>query len=312
MPLLILTIIALIILIPLIIIYNKYKTFVIDHSVLLRNLRTINEKYHFNEIQSFNLEKSYDNENFYNTVSPIDYLTYQLQFIKNDVKLNITKTIENSNMHDLYLADIKEIKKFNEYDTEIPFKYTKLLPGIEEKLFYKSLLKPTIYFKINVKIILTDINGKYKTNKKAEFEVDVIEDVISRLNDKSNNRFNDEQIWKSISIVERAKVSNKMRFAVYKRDNNRCRKCGSRYNLEVDHIIPIAKGGKTVFDNLQTLCKSCIQRKSDTVEGYTNKTYDENIKYCPKCKAPLRIVNGKNGKFYGCVNYPKCEYTERA
>ena len=102
-----------------------------------------------------------------------------------------------------------------------------------------------------------------------------------------------------------------MRFAVYNRDNNRCVKCGSRNNLEVDHIIPIAKGGKTVFDILQTLCKSCNQKKSDTVEGYTKKTYDENIKYCPKCKAPLRIVNGKNGKFYGCVNYPKCEYTER-
>ena len=55
--------------------------------------------------------------------------------------------------------------------------------------------------------------------------------------------------------------------------------------------MPIAKGGKTTFDNLQTLCKRCNGLKSDTIKGFNNKTYNLNIKYCPKCKAPLRVVN---------------------
>ena len=75
--------------------------------------------------------------------------------------------------------------------------------------------------------------------------------------------------------------------------------------------MPIAKGGKTTFDNLQTLCKRCNKNKSNIIEGYTSKTYNPNIKYCPKCKAPLRVVNGKYGKFYGCSNYPRCEYSEK-
>ena len=46
----------------------------------------------------------------------------------------------------------------------------------------------------------------------------------------------------------------------------RCKICGRRGNhvaLEIDHIKPIAKGGKSTYDNLQTLCKRCNQEKSD-------------------------------------------------
>ena len=33
--------------------------------------------------------------------------------------------------------------------------------------------------------------------------------------------------------------------------------------LKIDHIIPVAKGGQTVEDNLQTLCWKCNRAKSD-------------------------------------------------
>lgn len=45
------------------------------------------------------------------------------------------------------------------------------------------------------------------------------------------------------------------------RDNNRCRLCGSTSNLQVDHIIPISRGGKTVDSNLWTLCDICHSRR---------------------------------------------------
>lgn len=37
----------------------------------------------------------------------------------------------------------------------------------------------------------------------------------------------------------------------------------STVELHVDHIIPWAKGGETVMDNLQTLCSKCNWGKSD-------------------------------------------------
>lgn len=49
------------------------------------------------------------------------------------------------------------------------------------------------------------------------------------------------------------------------------RYCGnSTYNepnllLEVDYILPVAKGGLTEESNLQTLCWKCNRRKSDKI-----------------------------------------------
>ena len=48
-----------------------------------------------------------------------------------------------------------------------------------------------------------------------------------------------------------------------------CAKCGMRVKnkipFQVDHIIPLNKGGKTVQENLQILCRSCNARKSDSL-----------------------------------------------
>lgn len=53
--------------------------------------------------------------------------------------------------------------------------------------------------------------------------------------------------------------------AVWNRDGGRCCMCGSKKELEFDHIIPISKGGATTFRNLQLLCKTCNIKKSDKI-----------------------------------------------
>ena len=46
-----------------------------------------------------------------------------------------------------------------------------------------------------------------------------------------------------------------------------CACCGKKYwsrvNLQVDHIVAMNNGGKSVPENLQILCKSCNAKKSD-------------------------------------------------
>ncbi len=57
------------------------------------------------------------------------------------------------------------------------------------------------------------------------------------------------------------------RWAVLKRDNYRCTKCGAspssdhQVALEVDHINPVTKGGGNAIENLRTLCQRCNQGK---------------------------------------------------
>lgn len=53
--------------------------------------------------------------------------------------------------------------------------------------------------------------------------------------------------------------------AVWNRDGGQCCVCGSKTDLEFDHIIPISKGGATTFRNLQILCKKCNLKKSDSI-----------------------------------------------
>jgi hypothetical protein len=60
---------------------------------------------------------------------------------------------------------------------------------------------------------------------------------------------------------ERRPVSDAIRAAVMIRDGARCRRCGSARNLEIDHIVPVSKGGTSEELNLQTLCRRCNRRK---------------------------------------------------
>jgi len=66
--------------------------------------------------------------------------------------------------------------------------------------------------------------------------------------------------------AEREKLTPALRYSVIRRDGSRCRCCGASVAtgavLHVDHIIPVAKGGRTTESNLQTLCAVCNQGKA--------------------------------------------------
>jgi hypothetical protein len=57
------------------------------------------------------------------------------------------------------------------------------------------------------------------------------------------------------------------RARIFKRDGNKCVKCGSIHNLTIDHIMPLSKGGENDDSNLQTLCKNCNCSKKDSIMG---------------------------------------------
>lgn len=71
------------------------------------------------------------------------------------------------------------------------------------------------------------------------------------------------------SIDLQRRVPLRYRYQVLVRDRFRCVLCGSspsiqiNCNLHVDHIVPFSKGGRTVLDNLRTLCEKCNLGKGD-------------------------------------------------
>lgn len=72
----------------------------------------------------------------------------------------------------------------------------------------------------------------------------------------------------------------RVRDAVMERDKNVCQCCGADLSngigIQIDHIYPIAKGGRTCLSNLRLLCDKCNNKKSD---NFTEADLEELKKY---------------------------------
>lgn len=70
---------------------------------------------------------------------------------------------------------------------------------------------------------------------------------------------------------QRTMMTKKLREAIKTRDDFTCCNCGNSTHkepnllLEIDHIIPVSKGGRTEEANLQTLCWKCNRTKSNKI-----------------------------------------------
>jgi 5-methylcytosine-specific restriction endonuclease McrA len=65
----------------------------------------------------------------------------------------------------------------------------------------------------------------------------------------------------------RKKLSPHTRFRVFQRDIYQCCICRiSGVRLEVDHILPLSRGGSDTLDNLQTLCVPCNRGKRNSLQ----------------------------------------------
>jgi HNH endonuclease len=85
--------------------------------------------------------------------------------------------------------------------------------------------------------------------------------------DKLINYFSDLITFRKSIDGQRALMTSYLREKIKLRDNFTCKYCAISINetknllLEIDHIIPLSKGGITTEDNLQTLCWKCNRTK---------------------------------------------------
>lgn len=79
--------------------------------------------------------------------------------------------------------------------------------------------------------------------------------------------------WQKSAAGQRALMTAKLRDFIKTRDDFTCQQCGISVHaephllLEVDHIVPVSRGGLSTVPNLQTLCWRCNRRKSNKVPG---------------------------------------------
>lgn len=121
--------------------------------------------------------------------------------------------------------------------------YRKLMQGVEWGLLYnrfKDVDKTGLDEKVNEILETEEIsNEKY-----------VYEAVLSG----------------NMNLLQARAFPEAERKRKYKEQDGICPICGKRFAFEDmagDHIVPWSKGGKTVYENLQMLCKGCNAGKSD-------------------------------------------------
>ena len=99
------------------------------------------------------------------------------------------------------------------------------------------------------------------------FTVPMTEDTIAELIRMLESKLTASAFAKE----QRAMMTKKLRNSIKSRDNFTCCTCGNSTHvepnllLEIDHIIPVSKGGATVEENLQTLCWKCNRAKSNKI-----------------------------------------------
>lgn len=56
-----------------------------------------------------------------------------------------------------------------------------------------------------------------------------------------------------------------IRQRLLERGKNKCAYCGSTENLQIDHIIPVSRGGLENENNMQVLCRTCNLKKRNKI-----------------------------------------------
>ena len=261
----------------------------------------LNKKFNFESIRNqFAIKEREFSVKSYYRVLAIDILKYYIENNKNNFRDYLMCAIKNKENYDKYMIEFEKIN--NELDAKYisdnlhisKEKFIKL----EKSLLKKVKINDSVYnISVKVYVYYRSPRGRNKYSKNRIVYFDELEEIYnSWLNGKT---------YEVTSKMERSIMNDSIRYNVLKRDNFTCVLCGATSKdgakLQVDHIIPVSKGGKTVMSNLQTLCDRCNKGKSDIT--------DEDS-FCPLCGGMLVERKGKYGTFWGCSNYPKCHYTK--
>jgi len=115
------------------------------------------------------------------------------------------------------------------------------------------------------KYVFEYVSAGGNSGQKTEIKLDTpaIDALVSRLSEKVK--------FAKSAAGQRALMTAKLRKNIKERDDHTCQFCSVSLRdqehllLEVDHKIPVSKGGLSVDENLQTLCWRCNRSKSNKI-----------------------------------------------
>jgi hypothetical protein len=152
--------------------------------------------------------------------------------------------------------------------SELQGHFTKVIDWVKElfpKRFYRK------------EMLGLDWGKMYSLYSTRQYDVDYLNDRIQTLmaNDEVTDKKGVYEYVLSGEDEDKARLLSKRTFlevdrrTVYERQNGVCPICGERHPFEEmdgDHIVPWWRGGKTVLNNLQMLCRKCNSGKGGKMQ----------------------------------------------
>jgi 5-methylcytosine-specific restriction endonuclease McrA len=245
---------------------NYYLRKLKKKSKLFSNIQLVNAKYDLEELTDF---IDYYSVRFKSNLENCNIDDYLMMTIENryDDLLQYKKKYDYlSKKYQEYLEEYDALKKYIDASEAKQIKFS-----VKKYNEYQSILfeenKKTRFYQFKVVIYINYRSSKGRV-KKSIHKIYYPEE-FSKIRKQYVELKNKNQLYEISSRIERAKMSDSIRYDVLKRDNYKCSICGrgkkDGVTLEVDHIIPVSKGGKTEMNNLQTLCDRCNRGKSNKI-----------------------------------------------
>jgi 5-methylcytosine-specific restriction endonuclease McrA len=158
--------------------------------------------------------------------------------------------------------------------------------AIEHNEYLKSILKSGRF--PDGRIINSDLKKEFQSDVDSFNPNDYPEEINETIKHMSCSEFG--HLCPSFFVSEPFTETKDVRYQgrriprdilirVIRRDNSICQKCKTVLldrDIEVDHIIPIAKGGATSEANLQVLCFTCNRTKGSKIENLLNERAEKN------------------------------------
>lgn len=179
--------------------------------------------------------------------------------IKIETMLNNYETVEKGK--ELLVKKKREI--VNTIRKKVPFVLLALGDkNLAKKLGFQKIDIKTVYFpKYIFRYVSPGGNASYENQ--IELNIDNLNKLIKFLSESIK--------FKNSVVGQRALLTSKLRKKILLRDQYKCKHCGISIEeephllLEVDHIIPLSKGGVTSEENLQVLCWKCNRHKGSKI-----------------------------------------------
>jgi len=157
------------------------------------------------------------------------------------------------------LGDIKR-----SIQDDIPFLIREMcMDEVMSKLGFEEVDMNSVYFPVYTFKYISP-GGNKSSSCSITLDIDNLDGFVKYLSDIVK--------FKKSKDGQRALMTSKLRNQIKQRDNFTCKKCGvsvrdeAHLLLEIDHIIPISKGGLTTEENLQTLCWKCNRSKGAKID----------------------------------------------